>query len=211
MWFPWHKLDVNERIAAPILLREIGVLDALRVGRRIRRRERAGEPFAALPGPADERERLSREQIGPAVLLYQELARVAGSERALAITEEVVVEAAVIFLTRTIGPLRRSDIEGMSEDEKEVFAKERGERFFNATVDWKRIATDRVEFDVVACQFPRLCRELGVPELAPVFCRGDERFFGGIEPDVRLERSQTIAGGASHCPFTIRFAEKGER
>ena len=79
--FPWQKLDANERLAAPILIRELGVLNALRVGRRIRRRAKR-RAFAALGEPTCEDDRLSREQIGPAVLLYQEAREVVDDARA---------------------------------------------------------------------------------------------------------------------------------
>lgn len=207
-WFPWHRLAVNERIAAPILLREIGVMNALRVGRAIRRQERAGEPFAALDPAVDERERQSRAQIGPAILLYQQLAPLFGTARALQVTELVVVEAALDFLRHTIGPLRREQLAAMGPAQLEAFSQGVGDRFFNATVQWEKMDADGVDFTVTACQFPRLCAAVGVPELAPVFCKGDERFFGEVESDVVLIRPQTIATGGANCPFSLRFAER---
>lgn len=208
MKFPWFKLDPNERLATPILLRELGILTALRVGRAIRSRQRRGEPFADLAPPDGEHERLSREQIGPAILLYTELRQRIGQEEALRITEEIVIEAACVFLRESIGPLRRADLEQLDEAGQETFVKERGERFFNATVDWQEIGGERVRFTVTHCRFPPLCAATGVPELAPVFCKGDARFFGSIEPDVTLLRPHTIAEGASTCPFTLQWAER---
>ncbi len=208
MRFPWYKLDPNERIAAPILLKELGVLGALRVGRRIRRRMKRGEPFAEMPPPQGDDERLSREQIGPAVLLYQELQRVTSQAESMRITEEVVVEAGILFLRDTLGPLRRADLEQLDEAGREQFAKERGARFFNATMRWDEIGDDRVRFTVTACRFPRLCADCGVPELAPVFCRADARYFGTVEPDVTLTRPHTIAEGATECPFALQWAQR---
>lgn len=207
-WFPWAKLDPNERIAAPILLRELGVWGALLVGRRIRRRQRAGEPFQLLAPPATEEERLSRDQIGPAILLYRELRERIGREEALRITEVVVVEAALIFLRETIGPLRRAELEALDEESKQAFVKERGRRFFNATVQWDEVSGERVRFTVKHCKFPPLCVAAGVPELAPLFCRADARYFGSVEPDVTLTRNQTIAEGAPTCPFLLEWSRE---
>jgi Amt family ammonium transporter len=53
--------------------------------------------------------------------------------------------------------------------------------------------------------------EAGVPELAPVFCKGDARFFGTVEPDVELIRPTMIATGGARCDFTLRFAERPPR
>ena len=87
--------------------------------------------------------------------------------------------------------------------------RRRGERFFNATIRWEEVTADEVRFTVLRCRFPGLCEAAGVPELAPVFCEGDAVFFGQVEPDVELQRSQTIAGGAESCPFVLRLRGDG--
>lgn len=209
--FPWFKLDANERVAAPMLVRELGVLGALRIGRRIRRRQTAGEPFDALPPADGDDERLSREQIGPAILLYQEVRAEHGEARALRVTEEVVNEAAVLFLRAQIGTLRRADLAKLNDEGRRKFVEERGSKFFNATVTWDEISGDAVRFTVTHCRFPPLCAAVGVPELAPVFCKGDATFFGTVEPDVELIRPHTIAGGAATCSFHLRWQSESEQ
>ena len=206
-----YRLDINERIGAPILIRELGILGALSLGRRIRRRQRAGEPFVGFPEPATEQDRLSREQIGPAIVLYTELRERVGQSRALQITEEIVVEAACAFLHQTIGSLRRAELEALAPEAVAEFSREKAGRFFNAEVEWQQLDGDAVRFHVVHCRFPPLCAEAGVPELAPVFCKGDAKFFGTIEPDVQLIRPTMIATGGKLCDFTLRFAERPER
>lgn len=203
--FPWQKLDANERLAAPILIRELGVLNALRVGRRIRRRAKAGEPFAALGEPTCEDDRLSREQIGPAVLLYQEAREVVDDARALALTEEVAVAAALIFLRAQLGELRRDELASLTPEGRAQFAEERGARFFNATMRWDEVSGERVRFTVTSCRFPPLCAAAGVPELAPVFCEVDARYFGTVEPDIVLTRPTRIAAGDPECAFTLSW------
>lgn len=204
------KIDPTERLAIPILLRELGIFRSLRLGGRIRKRKDAGEPFAALEPPASEDERLSREQVGPAILLYQELQRFVDQREAYRITETVVVAGAVLFLGQTIGPLRRAELDAMDQAARDEFVKDRGGRFFNATVRWDQISGKEVAFTVLHCKFPPLCAAAGVPELAPVFCKGDEKFFGTVEPDVRLVRLQTIAGGAENCPFRLQWTDAND-
>jgi len=208
MNFPWFKLASNERVAAPILLRELGVLTSLRVGRRIRRFERAGEPFCHLGEPDGEDDARSRAQIGPAILLYRVLLDVCDQEVAYRITQEIVIEAAVIFLRETIGSLRRADLDGLDEDAKAAFAQDRGDRFFNASVVWDHLGSDEVRFTVTHCRFPPLCAAAGVPELAPIFCEGDRKFFGTVEPDVLLDRPETIALGGSRCSFRLHYRDR---
>lgn len=202
-WFPWARLDPNERLATPILLRELGVFKSLKVGRAIRRRQKKGDPFSHLEPPSTDEDRLSREQIGPAILLYQELLKVVDGDSAWRVTEEIVVEAACVFLRQSIGELRRDELATLDATGRERFVQERGRKFFNATVTWEEISGERVHFTVTHCKFPPLCVAAGVPELAPIFCKGDARYFGTIEPDVELKRPHTIAEGASTCAFRL--------
>lgn len=197
----------EERAAFGILLDELGLIDALRIAGRTQRDQLAGEPFGDLPPPEGRDERLSREQIGPAIILYRHLKREFSEERALRVTERVVVEGAVIFLQRTIGRLRREELADLDHAERERFVREKGSRFFNATIEWNIIDEGEVKFTVTHCKFPGLCEEVGVPELAPVFCKGDGEFFGGVESDVELDRPHTIAEGGPNCPFHIYMAE----
>ena len=210
MIFPWFKLDPNERLAARILIREIGVFGALGLGRWIRKEAKRGRPFDEIEAADCKEERLSRAQIGPAILMYEGLRARVGKERALRITEEVVVEAACLFLRDSIGPLRRRDLERLDPKRREGFVRERGNRFFNATVEWDEISSKAVVFTVKHCRFPPLCERLGVSELAPLFCKGDAKYFGTVEPDVSLARPRTIAGGSSDCLFDLRWSEVGD-
>lgn len=197
----------EERAAFGVLVDELGLVRALKVGGRLQRKRFAGEPFGDLPPPEDEDERLSREQIGPAIVLYRQLQRDLSQDRAYEITERVVIEGSIHFLARTIGRLPREELVLMEDDEREEFVRERGREFFNATIEWDRISETAVEFTVTHCEFPDLCEAAGVPELAPVFCEGDGEFFGGVESDVELERPHTIAQGGPNCPFRISLRD----
>ena len=110
-----------------------------------------------------------------------------------------------ISRARTIGPLRRRDLERLAPDERERFARERGDKFVNADMVWGDIGATGLSFRVTRCRFPAICATAGVPELSPVFCAGDAKFFGTIEPEVELLRGATIAEGAANCGFEIRF------
>lgn len=198
-------MDVNERYAAPVLIRELGVLAALEVGRAIRRRVRAGEPFEHLAVPADAREAASRAQAGPAVVLYQELTARVGQHEAMRITREAVGAAGCAFLAKQLGPLRRAELARLDESGRQALAAKMSDSFFNATMEWDRISPEGVDFRVTACSFPTLCASAGVPELAPVFCEVDERYFETVERDVELVRPRTIARGGEQCDFGLRY------
>jgi len=171
----------------------------------MKRQERAGEPFGSMPPVDCENERLSRAQIAPAVLLYKALLAHC-PEQALSVTERIVVEDGVRFLRRTLGVLSPTQLASLSSQERTSFAQSKAKKFFNATIRWDRIEADHIQFTVTACRFPPLCLAAGVPEIAPFFCAVDSQYFGSVEENVLLERSQTIASGASECPFTLRVA-----
>lgn len=201
-------LEPTQIAGAKTLLVEIGVIDTIRAATRIAAAERRGEPFGSLQAPDSDDERLSREQIGPAVLLYRALLDMGYPVgRALEVTEKAVIEGALVFLRQSIGRIDRASIEAMSHEEREEFARSRGEKFFNATVRWESIDERAVEFTVTHCRFPGLCEAVGHPELAPLFCKGDAKFFGTVEPDVELIRPHMIATGGPDCPFRIQFAD----
>lgn len=197
-------MDAVERASLTAMVAELGWLRALWLGLIVKWRVARGEPFAQLPPAESEAEAQSRAQIAPAIVLYRKIHAALGSERALEVTEQVVVAGAVRFLQQTIGALGPAALEAMQPEAREAYVKERGARFFNATMRWDEISGQAVRFTVTACRFPVLCQAVGVPELAPVFCRGDAVFFGSVQEDVVLTRSQTIAEGAESCPFALR-------
>ena len=132
--------NADDLASLPVLLREVGLLDALRLGARVKAAVSRGEPYLGWPEPADAKERDSRAQIGAAILLYRDLTRLRGADEALRITREVVIEAACAQLRRQIGPLRREMLAQLSEDERTRFAQERGDKFVNADMVWGDIS-----------------------------------------------------------------------
>jgi len=196
-------LDPVNRVGFKALVGEVGWWEAFQVGAKVEAARLRGEPFEDLEAPASRAEKMSREQMAPAVLMYRELRGRYEQSRAYEIAEAVVTASAVAFLGRTVGRLRREELIELNEEERRAFVTGKGEQFFNAEVEWEAIEAERVAFTVTRCHFVELCERLGVPELAPVFCAGDGEFFGGVEEDVALERETTIAKGGDVCPFRI--------
>lgn len=57
-------------------------------------------------------------------------------------------------------------------------------------------------FNVTRCRYAEMYRALGIPELGALLsCNRDFALIEGFNPDVQLERSQTIMQGATHCDF----------
>ena len=118
--------------ALGILRRNLGLWTALRVGIAVERRVKAGEPFLSLPPAEDEKERGSREQLGPALVLFEELCGVVTSSEARRITADVVEIGAHIFLRQSIGVLDRSKLAAMDDAGRHAYVQARMSRFPNA-------------------------------------------------------------------------------
>jgi len=60
-------------------------------------------------------------------------------------------------------------------------------------------------FNVIRCRYSEMYREIGLAELGAVLsCNRDGAFCEGYDPKLKLERTQTLMGGASHCDFRYR-------
>jgi hypothetical protein len=193
-----------ERGALQVLASELGWRKALMVGISIERALARGEPFQGLPAPDGAREEGSRALAGPAVVMYRAL-RERHPERALAVAARAVEEGTVVFLRMSAGSLRRAEVAALDDEGRKRFTEDRAARFPSAEIVWNTVSAERVSFTVTRCRLVELVRWAGHPELAPLFCAGDARHFGSVEPGIQLHRPTTLAEGAPSCPFTLEW------
>jgi len=65
-----------------------------------------------------------------------------------------------------------------------------------------RKSPDAFEVNVTRCRYAEFYQALGVPELGFLLtCSADFTMADGYGPDIKLERTQTMMQGASHCDF----------
>jgi len=63
-------------------------------------------------------------------------------------------------------------------------------------------------FNVTRCRYAEMYRAMGLAELGAILsCSRDGAFCEGYDPRLKLERTQTLMGGASHCDFRYRWHE----
>jgi L-2-amino-thiazoline-4-carboxylic acid hydrolase len=63
-----------------------------------------------------------------------------------------------------------------------------------------------LEFDVTRCRYAEMYRAMGLGSIGHILsCNRDGTFCEGYDDRIKLERTQTIMGGASHCDFRYRF------
>lgn len=69
-------------------------------------------------------------------------------------------------------------------------------------IDVQEQTDERLVFDVTRCRYAEMYRALGIPELGAVLsCNRDAALIEGFNPDVTLERTETIMQGAARCDF----------
>jgi hypothetical protein len=66
--------------------------------------------------------------------------------------------------------------------------------------------SDSFHFNVRRCRYAEMYRDMGLGEIGDLLsCGRDGAFCTGFNPQIKLERSQTIMKGASHCDFRYRM------
>jgi hypothetical protein len=64
------------------------------------------------------------------------------------------------------------------------------------------------DFNVTRCRYAEMYRAMGLADLGAVLsCNRDGAFCEGYHPKLKLERTQTIMGGATHCNFRYTMEE----
>lgn len=67
---------------------------------------------------------------------------------------------------------------------------------------------DRYAFNVVRCRYAEMYKGMGLGEIGHLLsCQRDGTFCEGYDPKLKLERTQTIMQGATHCDFRYRYEE----
>ena len=68
------------------------------------------------------------------------------------------------------------------------------------------------DFNVTRCRYSEMYQEMGLGEIGHLLsCQRDGTFCEGYDPNLRLERTQTIMQGASHCDFAYRYVNDDEK
>ena len=71
---------------------------------------------------------------------------------------------------------------------------------------------EKLSFNVTRCRYAEMYRALGLADLgASLSCQRDYALVQGFNPDIHLDRTQTIMEGAPHCDFRFRLGRVGIR
>jgi hypothetical protein len=137
-------------------------------------------------------------------VLYNELAKPEGAERALSTTQSFLQDLACAVQRKAYfppgGEARTWDY---FHDAHEAQMRE---GFISTNENDGIHRSDKlVTLDIVRCRFHECFRDMGNPAITLAFCRSDETVFNEYSPIMRFHRGpvpvNTIARGAARCTF----------
>jgi hypothetical protein len=143
--------------------------------------------------------RLQAEAISP---IFAEMVSELGEEKAAAILDAAIRKAAIA--------------EGQSFAAKAPGGKTSMASFIKLYELWKTggaleievLAADdeRFDFNVTRCRYAETYREMGLGKIGHLLsCNRDGTFCEGYDPNLSLERKETIMEGARCCTFRYRY------
>jgi hypothetical protein len=146
--------------------------------------------------PTLTKRRLQAEVIGP---IYREMAEELGEEKARAILDRAIKKAAIAEGKRLAG-----DGETSMQSFIDLFALWTADNALEIKV---LLATDDAfDFDVIRCRYAETYRDMGLGKIGHLLsCNRDGTFCQGYDPNISLERKQTIMEGAPCCTFRYRY------
>ncbi|MCO4762719.1 MAG: L-2-amino-thiazoline-4-carboxylic acid hydrolase [Myxococcales bacterium] len=154
-----------------------------------------------------ERERFTRHQLRPVLLLDDVLGRRFSAEETRRVLGRIVAESGARFVRHNVRHPEPAQWQAMSEPEQLDFAGKILARFGNAESEAVVAPDADFAFDVTKCHFVELTSKLERPQLATLFCAADSHFYADPSVPISLERTQTLALGAQRCTFRFRFQD----
>jgi hypothetical protein len=194
-------------VAVKKLWSELGPLHTLRVLADVAVSQAQGEPWRGLGKPADRKEALSRRQLGAAVLLERALRKITTPDTARELVSHIVLTASIDFLERNVPVLRKDKILSMNDTSRDRYLQRIQNKFFNADADMRLDGEDKLYMTIRRCRFVELLDAIGERDMAPLFCEGDRVFFDEHQPDITLERPQTLSCGGAICDFQFSWID----
>jgi hypothetical protein len=149
---------------------------------------------------------LARRKIEAAIIapIYDELRRAIGEDKARNILRRAIrraaIEAGTQFASRAEG---EADLESFKAI-LPLWTKDDA-----LTIEVIDDAPGVFDFNVKRCRYAEAYRAMGLGDIGEILsCNRDGAFCEGYDPRIKLTRTQTIMGGASHCDFRYRSSPK---
>ena len=148
--------------------------------------------------PTLTKRRLQAQVIGP---IYAEMVAEIGEEKAAKILDAAIRKAAIAegkaFAARAGGQTSMADFIKLYE----LWTAD-------GALEMKVLKADAetFDFDIVRCRYAETYKEMGLGGVGHLLsCNRDGTFCQGYDPNITLERKQTIMDGAPACTFRYRY------
>jgi hypothetical protein len=148
---------------------------------------------------------LARRKIEAGIIapIYAEMCAQLGEAKAQSILDKAIREAAIgaarSFAARTPGGTSLRSF----QDLQHLWTQDDA-----LTIEVLKASDTAFHYNVRRCRYAETYREMGLGEIGHLLsCNRDAAFCVGYDPRIKLERTQTLMQGASHCDFRYRLEE----
>src|SRR5262245_36216920 len=154
--------------------------------------------------PTLTKRRLQAQVIGP---IFAEMVAEVGEEKAKAILDRAIRKAAIAE-GREFARRAPDGVTSMADFIKlyELWTADGG-----VEIEVLEASDTRFDFNVTRCRYAETYKEMGLGQIGHLIsCNRDGTFCQGYDPNIMLERKQTIMQGASSCTFRYTYRTKNE-
>jgi L-2-amino-thiazoline-4-carboxylic acid hydrolase len=151
---------------------------------------------------------LARRKIEAGIIapIYDEMQKAIGEAKARDILRRAIRRAAI-----EAGEEMASRAEGGADLESFKAILHLWTKDDALTIDVIEDRPGALDFNVRRCRYAETYRAMGLAEIGEILsCNRDGAFCEGYDPRIKLTRTQTIMGGASHCDFRYRATRSNE-
>ncbi len=154
-----------------------------------------------MSGPMIERRRIEAEILRE---VYASATELVGKERAKTIIENAVRNSAIAQAKQFAAQEPGGTSLASFVDIQKYWTAENA-----LEIQPERSDATHYEFKVTRCRYAEMYKEMGLGEIGHLLsCNRDGSFCEGYDPNLKLTRTQTIMGGATHCDFKFHYEGK---
>jgi hypothetical protein len=136
--------------------------------------------------------------------IYQEMALAFGAEAA----KKVLTDAVVKMAKATAAEMAKQAPGGEPTLDSFRAIQPRWTAEDALRIDVVKSTATEFHFNVTKCRYSEMYRDMGLADLGAVLsCNRDGAFCEGYDPKLKLQRTQTLMGGGTHCDFRYTRAE----
>jgi hypothetical protein len=151
---------------------------------------------------------LARRKIEAGIVapIYAEMCAQLGEAKAQSILDRAIRDAAIgaarSFADRTPGGTSLRSF----QDLQHLWTQDDA-----LTIEVLKATDTEFHYNVRRCRYAETYREMGLGPVGHLLsCNRDAAFCVGYDSRIKLERTQTLMQGASHCDFRYRLEEAGD-